>query len=124
MQAHMKALMIENGRLLLKQVPVPKIANAEVLLEVEMSGICGTDLELLRGYYDFSGIPGHEFVATVKDGPDLWLNKRVVVDINLGCGDCDNCRLGVNNHCAHRTVIGIKQRAGCLLYTSPSPRDS
>jgi alcohol dehydrogenase len=77
------------------------------------SGICNTDLELARGYHDFSGIPGHEFVGVVE-GPagSRWKGKRVVGEINLACGRCDWCRKGLARHCPNRTVLGIRKHAG------------
>jgi threonine dehydrogenase-like Zn-dependent dehydrogenase len=78
------------------------------------SGICNTDLEIVRGYAGFSGTIGHEFVGIVEsaeDAPEL-LGKRVVGEINAGCGLCDLCLGGDPRHCPDRTVLGIKGRDG------------
>jgi threonine dehydrogenase-like Zn-dependent dehydrogenase len=72
-----------------------------------MMGICSTDLELMRGYRDFRGILGHEFVGEVVTGPDEWLQKRVVGEINVVCHTCDLCRRGLHSHCRNRQVLGI-----------------
>ncbi len=90
----------------------PAVGSDESLVAVQAAGICGTDLELARGYYDFNGIPGHEFVGRVVSGP--LMGQRVVADINLGCGHCLRCQAGVHRHCAQRVVIGIHQRAGAF----------
>ncbi|MGH9946274.1 MAG: MDR/zinc-dependent alcohol dehydrogenase-like family protein [Pyrinomonadaceae bacterium] len=109
----MKTLRIENGELKLDQVPVP-VAHSEALVRVTMSGICGTDLELVKGYSGFKGTPGHEFVGVVErthDRPEL-IGKRVVGEINAGCGVCELCVSGDSRHCPTRTVLGIVGRDG------------
>ena len=86
----------------------------EVLVAVKLAGICATDLEITKGYMDFSGVPGHEFVGTVVKGPRRWRDKRVVAEINCVCGRCEMCQHGLANHCRRRTVIGINGRDGAF----------
>jgi alcohol dehydrogenase len=78
-------------------------------------GICNTDLELQRGYYSFSGVPGHEFVGEVVEASrrDL-IGRRVVGEINLCCGGCDWCRKSLGRHCPKRTVLGIVKHPGAF----------
>ncbi len=68
-----------------------------------------------RGYYGFSGTPGHEFVAEVveSDRPEL-IGKRVVGEINLACTECAWCRKGLGRHCPRRTVLGIVNQPGAF----------
>jgi threonine dehydrogenase-like Zn-dependent dehydrogenase len=108
----MKALKISGGELSVQDVPKPS-ANGEALVRVLKSGICNTDLEIARGYAGFSGTIGHEFVGVVEKagGSDL-LGKRVVGEINAGCGNCELCRRGDPRHCPDRTVLGIHGRDG------------
>jgi len=82
---------------------------------LRLAGICNTDIELLRGYYGFSGIPGHEFVADVvaASNPNL-IGKRVVGEINLPCGHCTFCKQNLGRHCPKRTVLGIVQHPGAF----------
>lgn len=85
------------------------------MVRVVASGICNTDLEIVRGYAGFSGTIGHEFVGVVEkadERPDLE-GKRVVGEINAGCGKCESCRRGDPRHCPRRTVLGIVGRDGC-----------
>lgn len=91
---------------------LPRPGPGESLVRVAYAGLCGTDLELSSGYYNFSGIPGHEFVGTVCDGPRAGM--RVVADINIGCGSCWFCDSGQHRHCQLRSVIGIKNRSGAF----------
>ena len=89
----------------------------ECRVAVRLAGICGTDLHILHGYAGFSGVPGHEFVGVVETAPDgdrHWIGKRVVGEINVGCGDCGWCRADTPNHCPTRTVLGIVGRSGAF----------
>jgi threonine dehydrogenase-like Zn-dependent dehydrogenase len=107
----MKALRFENGALNVKDLAIPA-AEGETLIRVVKSGICNTDLEIVGGYAGFEGTIGHEFVGVVDDGPSEWKGKRVVGEINVGCGKCDVCESGDPRHCRTRTVLGIHGRDG------------
>lgn len=110
----MKCIWLEAGSLQHKEVQQPQPIEGECLLAIRQAGICGTDRELLRGYYDFKGIAGHEFVATVMQGSQAWLGKRVVADINISCEACKLCLRGMQHHCTDRRVIGIKDQTGAF----------
>lgn len=111
----MKALVFDNGELSLRQVPDPVPASGEALVRVLKAGICNTDLELLKGYMQFSGILGHEFVGRVENAPDKRLiGQRVVSEINLFCETCDFCARGETKHCPSRQVLGIKEKNGAF----------
>jgi len=107
-----KALWLENQTLSVRDVPVPR-ACGEALVHIRLSGICGTDLELSRGYYPYTGVLGHEFVGEVVESPDeSWLGARVVGEINASCSQCEACLAGRPTHCEARTVLGISARDG------------
>lgn len=109
----MKALRFIDGELSLTDVEVPQ-TSGEALVRVSLSGICNTDLEIVRGYAGFEGTIGHEFVGVVDEcveEPSL-VGKRVVGEINAGCGSCDKCIGGDPRHCEKRTVLGIVARDG------------
>lgn len=113
----MKSLWLEQGQVSFRRdVPTPEPPDGEALIRVRVAGICGTDLELVKGYYPFSGIFGHEFVGEVVSAPDNpgWEGKRVVGEINAACGDCAFCREGIPTHCSRRTVLGIVNRDGAF----------
>jgi threonine dehydrogenase-like Zn-dependent dehydrogenase len=110
----MKALRFIDNNLSVAEIAKPSEPN-EALVRVLKSGICNTDLEIVRGYAGFQGTIGHEFVGVVeesKDSPELN-GKRVVGEINAGCGICDSCVRGDSRHCPNRTVLGIINRDGC-----------
>jgi threonine dehydrogenase-like Zn-dependent dehydrogenase len=110
----MKALRYENGSLAVAEVAEPATGD-EAVVRVKLAGICNTDLEIVRGYAGFTGTLGHEFVGVVKSAPDSKLiGKRVVGEINAGCGRCDLCRAGDPRHCPNRTVLGIHGRDGAF----------
>jgi threonine dehydrogenase-like Zn-dependent dehydrogenase len=87
--------------------PEPKRTERTALVKVVLAGICSTDLQILRGYMGFSGVPGHEFVGIVVDGPDILIGHRVVGEINFACGDCAWCSQNLQRHCPARQVMGI-----------------
>ena len=91
--------------------PIP----GESLVRVDLAGLCGTDLEILDGYMGYRGVLGHEFVGTVlqSKNPEM-IGRRVVGEINAGCGACDYCAMGMERHCPGRTVLGILRRDGAF----------
>src|ERR671918_2413681 len=108
----MLALRVEKKRLAVKNVVKPDQPD-EALVRVLLSGICNTDLEIARGYAGFNGTIGHEFVGVVENSSNRKLvGRRVVGEINAGCGRCELCRAGDPRHCASRTVLGIVGRNG------------
>lgn len=119
----MQALVFSEGKLTwTKSHPDPQPGPDDVLIAVEMAGICGTDLAILAGYMGFTGIPGHEFVGTVVKGPRDINGKRVVADINCVCGKCDMCQSGLSTHCRNRTVLGIQDHDGAFAELIAVPR--
>lgn len=115
----MKSLWLENNKIDLRDVPQPQKPN-EALVKIRKAGICSTDLELVRGYYPYTGILGHEFVGEVVKADDAsWIGQRVVGEINAVCGECEQCLNGRPTHCENRTVLGIVNRDGIFAeYTS------
>jgi alcohol dehydrogenase len=111
----MIAVHIEKRRTSIIKVPRPRRPAGYSLIRLMCGGICNTDLELLRGYYGFSGTPGHEFVGQVvsSDNRDL-VGRRVVGEINLACGKCEWCRRDLGRHCPTRKVLGIVGHAGAF----------
>jgi len=109
-----KALRLDPDLKLVMDAAVPRRPD-EALVQVIMAGICNTDLEIVKGYAAFRGTLGHEFVGRVAESPDpASIGKRVVGEINAGCGLCEMCQSGDSRHCAERTVLGIKNRDGAF----------
>jgi threonine dehydrogenase-like Zn-dependent dehydrogenase len=95
-------------------------------VQVRYAGICGTDLEMVKGYAPFTGILGHEFVGVVASAPGApeWNGRRVVGEINLACGQCDLCQRGLRSHCRRRQVLGIRGRDGAFAEYLTLPLDN
>ncbi|HEX7976226.1 MAG TPA: alcohol dehydrogenase catalytic domain-containing protein [Anaerolineales bacterium] len=111
----MQALWLEDQKPTFRDdVAIPELAQGEALVRLRLAGICSTDLEMIRGYYPFTGVPGHEFVGEVVQSPQdpAWVGRRVVGEINASCGQCEACRAGRPTHCERRTVLGISNRHG------------
>ncbi|MEO5926157.1 MAG: alcohol dehydrogenase catalytic domain-containing protein [Bryobacteraceae bacterium] len=109
----MLAVHLENGRVEVRKQPLPRLLPGFARIRLIAAGICSTDLELQRGYYGFSGTPGHEFVGEVTDCDDKsWLGKRVCGEINLACGECTWCKRKLGRHCPTRSVLGIVKHPG------------
>ena len=113
----MRAVWLENQILSIREgIPKPEPAKNEALVKVRWAGICGTDLEMVKGYYPFKGIPGHEFVGEIVQAPAApqRIGQRVVGDINIACGQCSDCLAARQHHCKDRRVLGIKNCNGAF----------
>jgi threonine dehydrogenase-like Zn-dependent dehydrogenase len=100
---------------LVRDHPKPARPSGEARLRMRVAGICDTDLQLARGYMGYRGVLGHELVARVVEHSDAtWLGRRVVADINAGCGQCEDCLARGGHHCPERSVLGILARDGAL----------
>lgn len=113
----MRGLWLERQALRVRDdLAEPEAPPGEARIRVLTAGICNTDLELARGYYPFTGVPGHEFVGRVEaaTGAERWEGRRVVGEINASCGECGTCRAGRRTHCERRTVLGIRGRHGAF----------
>jgi threonine dehydrogenase-like Zn-dependent dehydrogenase len=111
----MISIHLEAGRVEVQDTPAPERPDGFALIRLLAGGICNTDLELQRGYYGFSGTPGHEFVGEVVAADTAALvGSRVVGEINLACTACSWCLRGLGRHCPHRTVLGIVRHPGAF----------
>jgi len=115
----MRAVVIRGaGRVSVEEVTAPEPEPGAAIVDVLVAGICGTDLQLARGYMGFSGVPGHEFVGTVRhvsspaDRP--LVGARVAGEINIGCEDCRQCAQRMSRHCGRRRVLGILGKDGAF----------
>ncbi|GIV97785.1 MAG: alcohol dehydrogenase [Herpetosiphonaceae bacterium] len=111
----MRALIFDGQLRLATNYPEPVPRPGEALIRPHLAGICATDREIARGYMNFRGALGHEFVGTVVESDDeRWVGRRVVGEINAACGACPTCRRGEGSHCPHRTTLGIDRRDGAM----------
>lgn len=104
----MQALCLSDKLAYTKDHPKPRPEPGEALIRVIVAGICGSDLEVLRGYHEFQGVLGHEFVGVVEEAADeTWVGRRVVAEIN--CGDELDAR-----HAPDRRVLGLLGHDGAF----------
>lgn len=144
----MRALWLENNKIDLREIAQPRGQN-EALIKIRKAGICSTDLELVKGYYPYTGVLGHEFVGEVVSTPSrlrhpppnpqpefkmtgqtlhtdlgegrVGVGDRVVGEINVVCNQCEQCLNGRSTHCESRTVLGIINRDGTFAEYTQLP---
>ncbi len=128
MQQTMKALVKkEAGKgIWMEQVPLPEIGPNEVLVKLEKTAICGTDLHIYK-WDEWSQrtikpglVIGHEFVGRIVDmGPGVRgyaLGQRVSAEGHIVCGVCRNCRAGKQHLCPHTIGIGVNRNGAFAEY--------
>ncbi len=121
----MVSIELEQGVVKTHRSALPVRDSGFALIRFRLGGICNTDLELKRGYYNFQGRPGHEFVGEVIEGDTpAWIGKRVVGEINLACRKCDWCKRGSGRHCPNRTVLGIVKHPGAFAEYLTLPEEN
>jgi len=100
-------------------LPDPEPGSDEVVVDVRASGICHTDIEVLRGNYGTSAfplVPGHEYAGEVSavgsSVTGVSVGDRVVVDPNIECGTCRSCQKGWAHMCESLGAYGVTQHGG------------
>jgi len=114
----MRALILDRpGEISVGMRPMPSIADGEVLLRVQLVGLCGTDLNSFRGknpLVSYPRVPGHEISATVADSSNgLSSGTHVTLLPYTSCGECASCLRQRPNSCEFNQTLGV-QRDGAL----------
>ena len=111
----MRALVFDKSLSFQSRYPEPSLTAGDTLVRIRQAGVCATDLEIVKGYMNFHGVLGHEFVGEVISSPSKELvGQRVCGEINIVCGRCDLCLSGLSNHCRNRSVLGIVEHDGAF----------
>lgn len=117
----MLTFVVRGGKLHARMKNIPALRPGWALVHVRLAGICNTDIEILRGYHNFGGTPGHEFVGEVVECAERrWIGQRVVGEINIACAGlglkrkCGYCQRGIPTHCRNRRVLGIVAHDGAF----------
>ncbi len=114
----MQALLLTaDGPTFVTDQPIPTPGPGDARIQMRAAGVCATDLQLIAGYKaGYRGVLGHEFVGVVEAAPghESWIGKRVVGELNIGCGHCELCQRGLGKHCRQRESLGIIGRDGAF----------
>jgi len=118
----MKAIQIfAPPRFDLVNLPDPRCGRSQVLIRTAFCGLCGTDLEILRGtaapgLVRYPVVPGHEWTGVVEEvGAEVAscrVGDRVSVEGYLPCDRCAACLMGESNRCQAREQIGMTHNGG------------
>lgn len=108
--------------------PTPTVGTDEVLVAVDLCGICGSDLHMvLEGWARPGTVQGHEWVGTVvAAGPEVtrWtVGDRVVGGPSPGCGECRSCRMERPALCEGRSAAGTEDPDGAFATYKLAPSD-
>lgn len=118
----MNAVLLRDGNLQVERDHPFNLLDGEIEIQVLRAGICETDLQLVQGYMGFNGVLGHEFVGVAQSGP--FKGQRVAGEINCACGKCSYCSRGLQNHCLHRSVVGILKHDGAFAEKVSIPQQN
>ncbi len=118
----MKAVLMTNKGVVVDDLPDPTPRPNEVVIRVRAAGICGTDLAIIKGAYKVSLplILGHEFSGEIalvgKHVVNVRPGDRVTSEINISCGQCYYCKVGLRTHCLHVRALGITTNGAFAEY--------
>ena len=111
------ALLVEPGRMVVDDVPEPEPGPDDVLIAVGGVGLCGSDLSVFRGTWtppSYPWIQGHEAFGTIeavgKRVPTSRIGETVVLEPNIVCGTCTQCRRGWTSACLQRQSVGMNRQ--------------
>lgn len=126
----MKAAVVSRpGAISIENIPDPSPRPGEVVIKIEASGICGTDVHIFKGEYlgDYPIVPGHEgagTVAAVGEGVTSFaVGDEVAFEPNISCGVCVHCQNNRQNFCTEWSGIGVTQ-PGCMAEYVAAPRQN
>lgn len=112
-----------SGDLAVTEVDQPTPGDGELLVKVDVCGLCGTDRHIVDGEYP-SAAPvtlGHEFggeVVRAHGASSIAVGARVTVDPNITCGVCEQCRAGRVSFCPDLTALGVQRDGGLAEYVA------
>ena len=121
----MKALVYtDTNEIVYRNEPAPILEPGDVLLKVEATGICGSDMHAYHGKDPRRTPPlilGHEVAGTIASGPREGV--RAVINPLITCGTCGYCDTGFSNLCNQRELIGMRIPGAYAEYTKVPERN-
>jgi threonine dehydrogenase-like Zn-dependent dehydrogenase len=118
----MQAIVFEKiQQLSVQEKPIPTLTPGDVLIQMEICGICASDLAALRGDVSDYAPPvvmGHELSGVVVESrhPDVKIDERVTVNPMLSCGTCTECQNDLDKYCSNIEGIGHDIDGGYAEY--------
>ena len=108
-------VMTTPGNIIFREVPVPEVAAGEILVRVQMIGICGSDIHVYHGKHPFTPYPvtqGHEIsadIVAIGEGVEgFHIGQKVTIEPQCYCGKCHPCTHGKYNLCEELKVMGFQ----------------
>ena len=107
----MKAIVFEGAnRVSIQEKPIPELEDGDILIQVDLCGVCASDLAAIRGEatdYSPPVVLGHEVAGRVAKTrhPSVRLGQKVTVNPMITCGDCQYCREDLDKYC--QEIVGI-----------------
>ncbi|MGB1160295.1 MAG: alcohol dehydrogenase catalytic domain-containing protein [Alphaproteobacteria bacterium] len=105
----MKALVYTGPKqLVYKDVAEPNPSEGQALIDLDCSGICGSDMHAYLGHDERRPAPlilGHEAAGVIQNGPEA--GRRVTINPLVSCGVCEACQEGRDNICPSRRIISM-----------------
>lgn len=124
----LQSFLTEPGKITFTEAELPVPGQGEVLIRMEMVGICGSDIQMFKHGHqlDFPLTIGHEGVGRIEavgSGiPEDRVGERVAVEPNISCSHCPECRKGRGNICRNKRIIGVNE-TGCFAEYLALPAD-
>ena len=117
------AFLIENRKIILKEIPLPKIDENEILLNVKSCSICGSDMKIYKYGSNRINLPhilGHEIagVISAKGKKIVGFEEGDIISLSadIPCGKCEWCKKGLSNNCIHTIALGHEYQGGFAEY--------
>ena len=122
----MKAVLIEKiGSFKYTEMDVPVPKSGEALIKVSVTGLCRTDLKIIKvGHRDLllPRVPGEEVIGIVEamgsDDLEISIGQRVYIYPGISCGECRPCKSGAGNLCEEMKIMGFHRDGGFAEYLS------
>ena len=98
-------------RIVLQEKPIPSLDDGDVLIQVDLCGVCASDIAAINGEVtDYSPpvVLGHEIAGVIVESrhPEVRVGQKVTVNPLISCGACDYCRVDLDKYCSQIEGIG------------------
>lgn len=131
MEKYMKAAVMESlGQFAIREVPMPKFTDEDILIKVDACGICGSDIRILYNgnkRVKYPQIFGHEIAGTVAEvgkyqEAKFKVGDRIALSADIPCGNCEWCKEDLKNHCENNIAFGHEYQGGFAEYLALNKR--